>query len=108
IARNGKFFLMDSYPMETALQWNLLRYFFDIEVYQSAAEQQGQALMAHLQAYDNLLPNHVNRAPTPDEFRQQHIGLVGRRVGATVTFVFDHAAQFSPPGTRGRYVPDPM
>ena len=108
IARNGKLFLMDSYPMETALEWNLLRYFFEIEVYQSAAEQQGQALMAHLQAFDNLLPNHIDRAPSPEEFRQQHIGLLGRRVGATVTFVFDHAAQFSPAGMRGRYVPDPM
>jgi len=108
IARDGKLFLMDSYPMESALQWNLLRYFFDIEVYQSAAQQQGQALVAHLQAYDNLQPNHINRAPSPEEFRQQHIGLVGRRVGATVTFAFDHAVQFSPAGTRGRYVPDPM
>ena len=108
IARDGKLFLMDSYPMESALEWNLLRYFFDIEVYQSAAEQQGQALVAHLQAYDNLLPSHITRAPSPDEFRQQHIGLVGRRVGATVTFVFEHAVQLSPAGTRGRYVPEPM
>jgi len=108
IARNGKLFLMDSYPMESALQWNLLRYFFDIEVYQSGAEQQGQALVAHLQAYDNRLPNHVNRAPSPEEYRQQHIGLLARRVGATVTFAFEHAAQLSPGGVEGRYLPDAM
>jgi hypothetical protein len=108
IARDGKLFLMDSYPMESALRWNVLRYFFDIEVYQSGAEQQGQTLVAHLQAYDNRLPNHVNRAPSPEEYRQQHIGLLGRRVGATVTLAFEHAAQLSPGGAEGRYLPDAM
>lgn len=108
IARDGKLFLMDSYPMESGRQWNLLRYFFDIEVYQSAAEQQGQALVAHLQAFDNRLPNKITRAPSPEEYRQQHIGLIARRVGATVTFSFEHAAQLSPAGVPGSYAPDPM
>ncbi len=108
IAREGKFFLMDSYPMESGREWNLLRYFFDIEVYHSAAEQQGQALVAHLQAYDNRLPNKVTRAPSPEEYRQQQIGLIGRRVGAAVTFAFEHEVQLSPGGKPGSYVPDPM
>jgi hypothetical protein len=108
IARDGKMFLMDSYPMETSQTWNLLRYFFEIEVYQSAAEQQGQALMAHLQAYENKLRNRPSRAPSPEEFRQQHVGLIARRVGATVTFTFDHKTQLSPGGRSGEYVPDAM
>jgi hypothetical protein len=95
IARRGKLFLMDSYPMEGGQVWNLPRYFFDIEVYQSAAEQQGQALIAHLQAYHNRMRGITNRAPSPEEFRQQHIGLIARRVGATVTFAFDHVVQLS-------------
>ena len=93
IARKGKLFLMDSYPMESELNWSLLRYFFDIEVYQSAAEQQGQALFAHVQAYHNKLRNRPSRAPSEEEYRQQHVGLIARRVGAQMTFVFDHAAQ---------------
>jgi hypothetical protein len=97
IARRGKLFLMDSYPMEGGRVWNLPRYFFDIEVYQSAAAQQGQALIAHLQAYHNRMRNIPSRAPSPEEFRQQHIGLIARRVGATVTFAFDHVVRLSSP-----------
>jgi hypothetical protein len=108
IARRGKLFLMDSYPMEGGQVWNLPRYFFDIEVYQSAAESHGQALIAHLQAYHNRMRNITNRAPSPDEFRQQHIGLIARRVGATVTFAFDHAVQLSSPEDSKTDLPNSM
>jgi len=99
IARGNKVFSMDSYPMEGGRTWELLRWLFEIEIYQSAAAQQGQALVAQLQGFNNMdWGGHASRGPWPAEFSQQHAAMLSRGVGGTVTAGFDHRVQLTPAG----------
>jgi hypothetical protein len=106
VARGNKIFLMDSYPMESGTYWNLARYTFDIEVYQSSTEPAGQALMAHTQAYDNPRPGHLSRPPTPGQFLQQHVACLSRGVTTVVDFAMEHAVDLFTPGDGNNLLPD--
>ena len=102
VDRGGKVFLMDSYPMEGGRHWEFHRWLCDLEVYQSAAETQGQAIVAHLQAFDNTSwlahSGETCRAPWPEEFCQQHVAMIARGIGGTMTWGFDHVASLCPSG----------
>lgn len=99
IDRGGKVFLMDSYPMEVGRNWEFLRWLCDLEVYQSAAQRQGQAIMAHLDGFDNASwVSRPCRAPWPEEFAQQHVAMIARGIGAAMTFGFNHVVQLCPSG----------
>lgn len=73
------------------MSWNMLRYLFDIEIYQSAAENAGQALMVHAQAFDNPRPGHISRPPTASEYLQQFVGCMARGAAAVVDLAMNHA-----------------
>ena len=106
IDRGCKTFLMDSYPMEGSRKWELLRWLCDLEVYQSAAEHQGQAIVAHLQAYDNSSWSPAPcRAAWPEEFAQQHLAMIARGVGATVSWGFAHVVRLAPHGKQQGLLP---
>lgn len=89
ISQGSRIFYSDPYPMEHGFNWNLLRYLYQVEVYQSAAKQNGQILLSHLQGFENLLPKSPTRAPTVAEFKQQHFGLFARGVTSNLTFTFN-------------------
>ena len=107
IDRGGKVFLMDSYPMEGDRNWEFLRWLCDLEVYQSAAQQQGQAIVAHLQAFDNTSwAGRPCRAPWPAEFCQQHVAMIARGIGAPMSFGFNHVVQLCPTGSQQGLLPE--
>jgi hypothetical protein len=97
VAQGNRVFLMDPYPMESGSHWNLSSYLFDIEVYQSAAESAGQALMPHAQAFDNPRPGRTSRPPSPDEYLQQYVGAMSRGASTVVDFTMNHVVELCGP-----------
>lgn len=105
VARGNRVFLADPYPMESGTNWSLTRYLFDLEVWQSSSHAAGQTLITHAQAYDNPRPGHVSRAPTPDEYLQQHVACLSRGVAAIVDFAMDHALDLCSPDDANALLP---